>query len=348
MGFWAGMNEGLTYVLDKKAEKESEERDRSFLRETRDEERRYQESQNGIKYLQDRTLAAFPLLVEQRNQEKAAATQKAQIGSYFKGRIVDLPEETRDAVLNLTLQDTAYSTALMKTVQETEEKLGRALTGNDILNLTDIIGVTKPEGVSLEDWTKQAAGMTMTSGSSLDFDKTRERLFSGDMTIEEIDALTMDALTSTDTSLNIPSDFSTYKIIGVDPATQKSLRENAMARINLQFQLDTSKAEREADAASKAGSLPSEELAAKKQELLLIANEPEADRKEAMMLGYYAPTILPKLAEEDARYTTVYPEFFQSVDQPETVYEILDDEDYNELPSRAYFRSTDGILRRKP
>lgn len=30
MGFWQGMNEGLTYVLDKKAAKESEEQDRAF------------------------------------------------------------------------------------------------------------------------------------------------------------------------------------------------------------------------------------------------------------------------------------------------------------------------------
>lgn len=311
MGFWAGMNEGLTYVLDKKAEKEAKEQDRAFLKETRDEERRYAESQNGIKYLQDRTLATLPLLAEKREQDRAIAAQQAQIGSYFKGRTADLPEEARDAFTNLVLQDSTYSTALMETVQETETKLGRALTGNDILKLTDIFERTKPEGVDPADWIKQAAGMTVTSGSSINFDETVEKLFSGEMTLAEVEQIQMELITPTGTSLGVAPDFATFEFLGVDPATQKSLMEVAKVRINNQFQLDRTRVQEEADAAIAAGDQPSSDLAERNQILNRIAEEPEADKKDSMLLEYYAPTILPELAAEDARYSMVYPQFFQ-------------------------------------
>jgi hypothetical protein len=358
MGFWAGANEGLTYVLDKKAEKESEERNRTFLKETRDEERRYTESQNGIRYLQERTLATLPLLVEKREQEKAIAAQQAQIGSYFKGRTADLPEEARDAFTNLVLQDSTYSTALMETVQATETKLGRALTGNDILKLTDIFERTKPEDVAPADWIKQAAGMTVTSGSSINFDETVEKLFSGEMTLAEVEQVQMELLTPSGTSLGIVPDFATFELLGIEPETQKSLMSVAKEKISNRFAEDLVSVQEEIDALNKAGGKldPKGELATRFETLSRIENETNSDRQDSMLMRYYAPTVLPQLAADDARYTKVYPEFFQPsadnrptpVAQPEKVYEILGDEDFNKLPSGAKFRGPDGIVRRKP
>jgi len=328
MGFWAGMNEGLTYVLDKKAEKESKEQDRAFLKETRDEERRYAERQNGINYLRERTLATLPLMVDKRDQDRAIAAQQAQISSYFEGRITDLPEEAREGFLNLTLKDSTYSTALMEAVKDTETKLGRKLTGNDMVKLTDIFEKTKPEGVSVEDWTKQAASMTVTSGSSFDFDETYTRLLSGDVTLEELNDITVDVMGNTSTSLGIAPDFATFEFLGVDPATQKSLMEVAKVRINTQFNLDFNRAQEEADAAIAAGEQPSADLARRNQILNRIAEEPEADIKDSMLLEYYAPTILPQLATEDARYTMVYPQFFQPASDirpaPVVTYDYID------------------------
>lgn len=322
MSFWAGVSEGLTYVLDKKAEKEAKEQDRAFLKETRDEERRYAESQNGINYLRERTLATLPLMVDKRDQDRAIAAQQAQISSYFEGRITDLPEEAREGFLNLTLKDPTYSTALMEAVKDTETKLGRKLTGNDMVKLTNIFEKTKPEGVSVEDWTKQAASMTVTSGSSFDFDETYTRLLSGDVTLEELNDITVDVMGNTSTSLGIAPDFATFEFLGVDPTTKNSLREEAKARINYQFQLDRTRVQEEADAAIAAGDQPSADLAERNQILNRIAEEPEADKKDSMLLEYYAPTILPQLVTEDARYTQVYPEFFQPA--PVVTYDYVD------------------------
>lgn len=311
MGFWAGMNEGLTYVLDKKAEKEAREQDRAFLKETRDEERRYSESQNGIKYLQDRTLALLPLVAEKRAQDNATAAQQKQIGAYFKGRITDLPEEAREGFTNLVLQDSTYSTALMKTVQETEAKLGRALTGNDMIKLTNIFEATRPDDVAPADWIKQAASMTVTSGSSFDFDETYARLLSGDVTLEEVNDITVDMMGNTSTSLGVVPDFATYELLGVDPDTQKSLMTLAEKRISDKFDIDRVKTQDEVAAVIAAGKEPEGELATRFAALGRIENETNSDRQTSMLMQYYAPIVLPQLLEEDARYAKVYPEFFQ-------------------------------------
>lgn len=311
MGFWAGVNEGLTYVLDKKAEKESKEQDRAFLKETRDEERRYTESQNGIAYLRERSLAALPMLAEKREQDKALAAQQAQLNSYFTGRIKDLPEEAREGFLNLTLQDPAYSTALVETIKDTEKKLGRALTGNDIVKLTNIFEVTKPDDVSVEDWMKQAASMTTTSGPSIDFDETYTRLLSGDVTLEEVNDITMDLMGDTSTSLGVVPDFATYELLGVEPETQKSLMTLAEKRISDKFDLDRVKTQDEVAAVIAAGKEPEGELATRSAALGRIENETNSDRQTSMLMQYYAPIVLPQLLEEDARYAKVYPEFFQ-------------------------------------
>ena len=330
MGFWAGVNEGLTYVLDKKAEKEAKEQDRAFLKETRDEERRYEESQNGINYLRERTLATLPLMVDKRDQDRAIAAQQAQISSYFEGRITDLPEEAREGFLNLTLKDSTYSTALMEAVKDTETKLGRKLTGNDMVKLTDIFEKTKPEGVSVEDWTKQAASMTVTSGSSFDFDETYTRLLSGDVTLEELNDITVDVMGNTNTSLGIAPDFATFEFLGVEPDTQKSLMTLAEKRISDQFQLDFNRTQEEVDALNKSGKKPDPEgeLAKRFNALNRIENETDSDRQNSMLLEYYAPTILPQLATEDARYTMVYPQFFQPASDirpaPVITYDYVD------------------------
>jgi hypothetical protein len=313
MSFWAGVSEGLTYVLDKKAEKEAKEQDRAFLKETRDEERRYAESQNGIKYLRERTLATLPLLADKRDQDRAIAAQQAQISSYFEGRITDLPEEAREGFLNLTIKDSTYSTALMEAVKDIETKLSRKLTGNDMVKLTNIFEKTKPEGVSVEDWTKQAASMTVTSGSSFDFDETYTRLLSGDVTLEELNDITVDVMGNTNTSLGIAPDFATFEFLGVDPSTQDALINLAEGRIRRQFQDDMKKAENEMEAIIDAGSQPDPdgELAKRYADLNFIKNEPDSDRQDSLLMQYYKSTILPQLAADDARYTQVYPEFFQ-------------------------------------
>lgn len=330
MGFWAGMNEGLTYVLDKRAAEASEDKARAFQRESREEERRYQEKQQGLNYLREQTLAAIPLLVERRERDKQTAIQKAQIGGYFEDRTNDLPEETRNAFTNLITQDTTYSAALMETVQRTEATLGRALTGSDILKITNIIEKTKPEGVSLEDWTKQASSMTVTSDSGIDFDQTLERLFSGEVSPEEIQQIQMDILTPEGTSLGILPDFSTHELLGVEPSVQKSLMEIAEKRVANQFQLDKTKTQEEVDAVLAAGEEidPKSDLGKKSVILSRIENEPDSDTRNSMLMQYYAPIVLPQLAEQDARYTAVYPEFFQAVPDnrppPTVIYDYVD------------------------
>ena len=326
MGFWQGLNSGLKAIQEEKARKEERQQEIELRKAERDEARAYEYDLWKEKVLQDQVAATLPLLVEKKREMAALAAERAQLGKYFETRLTDLPEETRQAFTNLAVQDPTYSEALIGSVQKAESELNRRVTGAEILKMTSLIEQTKPENMSLEDWTKQAAGMTVTSGSSIDFDATMEKLLSGDVTYEDVQKTQMELLMPTGTSLNLIPDVDTSVIMGPDPQTSIQLRNLAMTTMQDQFQADRAATEQQYQAETAQGGMPSEELAAKNMELGLIAAL-EGSEKEAALFNYYAPTLLPRLAEREPRFKTVFPEYFQpagQVDvQPTVTYEYV-------------------------
>jgi hypothetical protein len=309
MGFWQGINRGFAAVQEEKTRKRERQEELDLRKAERDEERAYREVLESQNFIRQQSLATIPLLVERRREDVATATQRKQLGKYFGDRLTDLPEETRQAFTNLAIQDSAYSEALRGTIERVEGDLGRRVTGADILKMTNLIEKTKPENVSIEDWTKQAASMTVTSGSNIDYETTLEKLFSGDVTLEDIQKTQMEIMMPTASSLNLIPDIDTSVVMGSDPQVSIQLRNLAVTTMQDQFQADRAATDLQYKTATDQGGMPDQALETKNMELGRIAAL-EGEEKEAALFNYYAPTLLPKLAEREPRFKSVFPEYF--------------------------------------
>lgn len=322
MGFWQGLNEGFTYVLDEKARQKElagakQERmdERAAAKQERLDERSYNENQRNLDYNRNMAVATVPLLLEKRKQEEALAAVSAQQGKYFQERLSDLPPEAGQAFTNLILQDSAYGEALISTVQKTEEELRRKLTGAELLKMTRLIESTKPEDMSIEDWTKEAASLTKTSGSSFDFDETLNNLFSGTMTLSDVTKMQMDLQETSGTSLGLIPDFDSSVVMGADPQVTTQLRGVALDTMKNLYQQDLTKLDQEFARAGEAGETLTPDTQARYAELQRINAESNQGLKESALFNFYAPTVIPRLAGQEPRFKTLFPEYFQSASQ---------------------------------
>lgn len=308
MGFWQGMYQGYQNV---QARKELE-RERQDRKATIEEERAYQRQLWNEKVLHEQAMATIPLLVEQKKASNALAQQRAQLGGFLETRLSDVPEETRAGFINLAIQGPAYAEALIEAVQKVEspDRLGRRMTGPEILKMSRVFEQTLPEGMALEDWIKQAASMPVTTGSGIDFDATLERLFSGDLSLQDIQKTQMELMLASPSTTSIRPDFDLSVVLGGDPQTTIQLRNLAVDVATEQFQKDYAAVEQEASTLS--GQAPSEEWKRRYEELGRIAAIKDAKEREAAIFNFYAPIILPKLAEQQPQYRAIFPEFFQT------------------------------------
>lgn len=316
MGFWQGLNAGFKAVQEEQTRKKERQEELDLRKAERDEERQYQRELWNEKVLFDQANAIIPLLVERQKGLNALAEQRKELGSFLGERLEDVPEETRTAFTNLALQDPTYSEALIEAVQKTEgpDGLGRRMTGAEILKMSRLFEQTKPEDVSIEDWTRQAATMTVTTDSGIDFDSTLERIISGDVTLEELQKTKLDLMLSGTGTANIRQDFDYSAVMGGDPQTALQLKNLAVDAATTQFQAEYAAVEQEAEAFRASGEAPSEEWQQRYSELGRIAAIGDAEEREAAIFNFYAPTILPRLAEREPRYKTMFPEAFQTAE----------------------------------
>lgn len=311
MGFWQALDAGLTARIEEQTRQKERQQEIDLRTAERDELRAYEEKQAAKRHLFEMTQATMPLIVKRRQEEETLAAQRAQLGGFFEERLTDLPGETREAFTNLAVQDPTYSETLVGEVKKVETELGRRVTGPEILRMTGLIEKTKPEEMSLEEWTKQAASMTVTSGSNIDFEETLANLWSGNATMEDIQRTQMELMMPLGGSLNILPDIDTSVVMGPDPQTTTQLRSLAVSTMQDQFQADLAATERQYATETGGGGMPSEALETKYRELGRISALPEAE-KEAALFNYYAPTLLPRLAEREPRFRTVFPEYFNT------------------------------------
>lgn len=321
MGFWQGVNEGLTHSLEAKARKQERQQeldlrkqDMELRKAERDETRAWQLQDQ----LQERTTALFPLLVERKQRDKAAAQERAALGNFFETRLTDVDEGTRAAFTNLALQDTNYSKSLITTIQGLEDKTGSRLTGMDIVRVSNLFEQTKPEGVSIEDWTTQAAGMVVADKSGFDFDATLTKLLSGDLDEKGLMEVQATILEPAPSGLGLIPDFNTSIVVGADPAKRNAIRLGAMEEVNLQYQRDM-KALEEEEARYTAAAQPfPEELSNRLMDLRRIAGIRDtegADAADSALWDIYAPQVLPALSERQPEIKTMFPEYFATAPQ---------------------------------
>lgn len=325
MGFWQGINRGFTAVQEEKARKRERQQEIDLRKAEREEIRAYERGLWNEKILHEQTMATVPLIIEKMKERDVLAGKRSQLGAFFETRLEDVPDETRTAFTNLALQDPTYSEALIEAVQKAEApgQLGRRMSGAEILKMSRIFEQTKPENVTLEDWTRQAANMTVTTDSGIDFDATIERLFSGDVSLEDVQRTQMEILMPSSSGMVIRPDFDLSAVMGGDPQTKIQLKSLAVDTMKTQFQSDFAKAQEEANKFQESGEAPTEEWKETYKELGRIAALP-ADERDNAIFNFYAPIILPRLAEQEPRFKTLFPEVFQS---PTTGGSVLTEDD---------------------
>lgn len=321
MGFWQALDAGLTARIEEQTRQKERQQEIDLRTAERDELRAYQEKQDNKNRIFQTSQAMLPLIVKQRQEREALATQRAQLGGFFENRLTDLPEETRSAFSNLALQAPSYSEALIGEVKKVETEIGRQITGSEILKMTSLIETTKPKDMSLEEWTKQAASMTVTSGSSIDFDETLANLLSGDLGLPELQEMQVDLMMPLGGDLNIIPDFDTSAVVGADPQVAIQFRNLAVSTMQDRLKVEMDDIQRQVDATTTGEvTLPAQDLEALKtkfQELQAIDMITETAEREALLFDYYAPKVLPQLAATYPRIRSVFPQYFQSTPQAE-------------------------------
>jgi hypothetical protein len=299
MGFWQGMNEGLTYVLDRKAAEEADEKDRAFRRE---------EYQRRLR--DEKLTAALPLILKKREEQLALSSQRAVLGNYFEDRLTgeDVPDETRAAFTNLATQDPTYATSLIETIDQTEAAARRKLSGSEIIKMSQLLEKTKPENIALEDWIKQASGMVVADESGIDFDETLSRLISGDISDQDLLEVQTEIMRPVGSSLGLLPDFDTTSIIGLDPAKGESLRKTVLGDMKLQLENDLRQARSRVEQLQTGGTQEDIKAAATKfEELQRLTLEEDSD---SAIFNYYAPLVLPQIATRQPEVRDYFPQYF--------------------------------------
>lgn len=309
MGFWQGFNEGLTQVMADKTRKRELEEEREFRRQEIAEQRAYDRESAFWRANQERITASIPLLVERRSREQQEAQKRQVFGTFFETRMSDkeVPSDVKTAFTNLALTDTAYAESLIEAVKDVEGKTGRRLTGNELIKFSNLLEQTKPEGLSIEEWAKQAATMTVTSGSRIDYDETLSRLLSGEVSPEEVMQIQMDLMTPTGASLGIVPDFNTPAVVGPDPQRLQQEKALVLDEMKRKFQDELEAVQGVMAEFEEAGVEVPEDVSDYYKSLERVNL---SEDKESAIFNFYAPTFIPMFAERYPNLKYAYPEYF--------------------------------------
>lgn len=305
MGFWQGIAQGYK---DETAERTQDRRI--------EEERAFQRDTFNNKILEERRNAMIPLILEQRQAAQEEAQQREVWGNFFKGRLGGVDEQTRDAFINIATARPGIAKSLAGSVQSIEEDTGVRVEGQQLVNFANVIEQTKPEGLSTEEWTTQAAGLSVASGSGIDLDATVANLLEG-KTLEDLYEVQF-GLYDTGETLAVESfepDIDVTAVRGIEPSDYNNLKDRAYEMAESELKTDLASTERELlefDSEE-----PPEYLSERRQELELMLQR--EDSRE--IFENYAPRILPDLLETDPRFEQVFPSYFQG--EGTITYELI-------------------------
>ena len=289
MGFsWVGFKEGYDQVMAQKREDE-------LRKEAK---------------LETKVQSMIPLLIERRQRERAMAAEGAKYGRYLSNRLSggNLDETTKSGFLNLATSSPSDAASIVEGIQKIETEKGIRLSPEQIVKSFRIFEQTRPEDVPMDEWIKQAAGKVTTTESGIDFEQTLTSLLSGEMDESELLNLQVDLMTPSGSGGGVGIiDVDTTNVFGIEPAKQAALRKGIVEEARAQFQKDLSDITSKLSAADKAGEEPSTEDNTRYEFLTRMSQSEDLD---ATLFNYYAPQIIPRLAEINPELSRLYPQYF--------------------------------------
>jgi len=300
MGFWQGIAQAYKDEKVERTEDRRIEEQRAFQRET---------FNNQI--LEERRNTMLPLILEQRQAAQEESQQREVWGNFFRGRLEGVDEKTRDAFINIATSSPEIAGSLAESVKSIEEANGVRVEGQQLVNFANVIEQTKPEGLSTEEWTTQAAELSVASGSGIDLDATLANLLAGetqeDLLEVQSDLYDMGGTFAVDTFV---PDIDVTAVRGIEPSDYNNLESRAekLAQTLLQEDLMAVNAE----VAEYGSENVPQELADRRNQLENLSQREDP----GVILRAYEDEILPELAKTEPRYRQVFPNFFKDYRDP--------------------------------
>jgi len=300
MGFWQGIAQAYKDEKVERTEDRRIEEQRAFQRET---------FNNQI--LEERRNAMLPLILEQRQAAQEEAQQREVWANFFRGRLEGVDGQTRDAFINIATSSPEIAKSLAESVQSVEETNGIRVEGQELVNFADIIKNTQPEGLSREEWTAQAAELSVASGSGIDLDDTLANLLAGD-TQEDLNEALSDLYGMGGTSVvdTFVPDIDVTAVRGIDPSDYNNLESRAEKLAQTRLQEDLM--ELNAELSTYESESGPAELYKRQRELQILSQGGDP----GVILRAYEDEILPELAKTEPRYRQVFPRFFRDYRDP--------------------------------
>ena len=191
MGFWQGMNEGLTYVLDKKAAKESEEQDRAFKTKMYQDQLRSERQGKLFDMLVSRGATASTItdssheisVLKQLGASDEVLAEAAGYGGDSLQKAIDIIQANKAAVENTPLEfgttqvDALLSSAVKTTFEGKEpdyalaasiyginpEDLDKPVEGAEGMTYRDLVrGALTPQDTQKVTFLNETVGKPLT------------------------------------------------------------------------------------------------------------------------------------------------------------------------------------------
>lgn len=194
------------------------------------EERRFERQ-----LLEQRRNTLVPYLTKAHQANLKNQSEARGVLSFFNNRLTDSSEAEKKAFMNIIRDNPEMGKSIYSAVLKNEDKYpGLELKGSKLVQFSNIIEQTKPDDMSIEDWTEEAASRVYESNAN-----TISEMLESVLGAEDLDTMPtlVDVLEATATDPGIPGGLPDIRSpVGMRPEEEKKYMDavyrNVEAELN--------------------------------------------------------------------------------------------------------------------
>jgi|11BtaG_2_1085332.scaffolds.fasta_scaffold02619_4 hypothetical protein len=179
------------------------------------EERRFERQ-----LLEQRRNTLVPYLTKAHQANLKSQSEAKSVLSFFNNRLTDSSEAEKKAFMNIIRDNPEMGKSIYSAVLKNEDKYpGLELKGSKLVQFSNVIEYTKPEGMSIEDWTSEAASRVYESNAN-----TISEMLESVLGAEDLDTMPtlVDVLEATATDPGISGGLPDFRSpVGMRPEEEK-------------------------------------------------------------------------------------------------------------------------------
>ena len=205
--------------------------ERAFMawRQKGEEEERFN---RGLVEQRKNTLIPYLTKAHAANTKSQAASRS--VLSFFNNRLDGTSEAEKNAFMNIIRDNPEMGKAIYSTVTSNEKQYpGLTLSGPKLLQFSNIIDQTKPDNMSIEEWTEEAANRVYKSNAKTVTDMLESVLSADD--IETMPTL-VDVMEATASEPGIPGGLVDFRgPVGMRPEEEKQYVAQVYTRLEAEL-----------------------------------------------------------------------------------------------------------------